>query len=529
MRPMSVVVLVAVAVSVVCPASGETGTGDTVTIMAYNVENLFDLVHDGTEYDSYIPGNANWTAETQARKIENLAAVIAAADADVLVLSEVENERVVQELRRALSRRGRRYPHLVVGDRTRGISTCEAVLSRPALADPRSHGIPLPKGRRTRDMLEVDVRIGAYPLKIFAVHWPSKMHPESCRIAAARVLKTRLDELPPGTDYVIAGDFNCNYNEAETAFTTGLDDTEGYTGINHVLHTVDSPPRGFLDFVTDEEIAAAGTVAGRHYNPWLEMPEERRCSYRYRGRNNTLDHILLPRSMFDERGLSYVDNSFAVFRWEGRLLYNGDPYRWQTRRTKAGAIHMGAGYSDHLPIMVQVVRGAFSYAAQRTRFDPVHTGTSVPNDVVGFETGVEGWVGLSNKARVARDTVMPSTGAYCLRIEGKSAKGASVAHTKLPVRHEGTVGTARAFAFDLRGRGKVAFRVRGDEGKWICYSGDKARATGRVSYGEIDLPEWKSITLPLSSAVEWREVVELELRVAGGVPFQVWIDNVRMR
>ena len=171
-------------------------------------------------------------------------------------------------------------------------------------------------------------------LTVFACHWPSKTHKESNRLANAKLLAERLASLPKGRDYVVAGDFNEDYDECETFRTTGLDDTRGVTGLNNVLGTVSSAPGKFVVYRRKIDVASSTGIA--LFDPWLELPEARRLTTVYKGRPETPDHILLPPSMFDTTGISYVDNSFAPFTWNGRLTKDGAPFRWQMRFTKSG-------------------------------------------------------------------------------------------------------------------------------------------------------------------------------------------------
>jgi endonuclease/exonuclease/phosphatase family metal-dependent hydrolase len=333
--------------------TGVNGSADTVVCLCYNVENLFDLVDDGTEYPEYRPGQCNWGHETFTRKLENISSVIAAAAADIVVLCEIENLRALSQLRRSLSRKRKSYKYYAIGDRPNRTATCTAVLSRLPIVGQRSHAIPKLGESFTRNLLEADVKMGACTLKVFAVHWPSKRNPESHRVAAAEVLRKRLEELPPGTDYVLAGDFNADLNECEAFEGRKLDDTQGRTGLNHVLRTVSSAPGERPDYIDETELVKASD-GSCHYDLWFELRAPYRFSYVHRKKRLTLDHILLPAALYDGRGAEYVDNSFDVFRWNGRLLYDGKPYRWRMQWTRRGKRHVGEGYSDHLPLLVKL-------------------------------------------------------------------------------------------------------------------------------------------------------------------------------
>jgi len=331
---------------------------DTVVCMSYNVENLFDLVDNGNEYPEFRPGRCNWTQETFARKVGNIAAAIAAANPDVLVLCEVENRSALLQLRAALSRMHRKYPYVAFGDTPNPTSTSPALLSRLPIIAERTHGIRKLEEFYTRNILETDIAMGPCTLKVFATHWPSKHNPESHRLAVAEVLRQRLAQLPPNADYLVAGDFNTDFDECETIGRKKYNDTGGKTGLNHVLRTVVSTPGAAVRYVS-EAMLAANPDSLYLYDLWLELPPYKRLSYVQRKASSTLDHILIPASLYDSDGVSYVDNSFCVFRWSGRLLYDGKPWRWQMRYDKRGKRHVGEGYSDHLPLVVKLRLGPF--------------------------------------------------------------------------------------------------------------------------------------------------------------------------
>jgi len=71
--------------------------GTEVKIATYNVENLFDMNDDGTEYEQYIPNTSwGWTEEMHRIKLRNTAQVIKDMGADVIGLQEIESETVLK-------------------------------------------------------------------------------------------------------------------------------------------------------------------------------------------------------------------------------------------------------------------------------------------------------------------------------------------------------------------------------------------------------------------------------------------------
>lgn len=315
----------------------------------YNVENLFDLSHDGTEYPAYVPGDRyGWDGDMLAIKAENLSRVIADLNAQVLALQEVESIAALEYLQAVLREKGLDYPWAAVTETDDTAVRC-ALLSAYPIVESRDIVVP---DRMNRNILKATVEIDGIPLVLFVNHWRSRSAPESQRKRSAKALYNAVSELPPGTDYILLGDFNTNYNEFETITENArLNDTGGRTGINHVLNTI-----------YDGELVDADTLVRvdekrLHYNLWLDVAEERRWSYLFFGRKRTLDHILLPAALYGESGIAYVDDSFDTFD-PHYLFKDGRIFRWQ-REDKGRGRHLGKGYSDHLPVYACFTTGGF--------------------------------------------------------------------------------------------------------------------------------------------------------------------------
>ena len=80
-----------------------------VKVATYNVENLFDAVYQGSEYEVYIPGKHNWNKRMVEIKLNHTAEVICDLNADILGLQEVENDIIFQQLISRLDRVGCSY------------------------------------------------------------------------------------------------------------------------------------------------------------------------------------------------------------------------------------------------------------------------------------------------------------------------------------------------------------------------------------------------------------------------------------
>lgn len=341
------------------------------TVVAYNVENLFDL--DGVAaYEDYQP--ARYTPAHALTKLRNTARVIAQFEGgrgpDILLLSELEIDRTPGRtapdydallaryaggqldawlgprfdrevadlpaealLLLALADAGVTGYRVVVGDNVtadgseRSQEIRCAVLTRFPVVAARSHPT-----RNARAILEVQVEVEGARLYLFANHWKSGAsdpETEPIRAANARTLRTRLDEIlrdDPQADIIIGGDLNSQYNQKvryPQMKVTGINDVLGSQGDELAVRQPERPL----------------------YNLWFELPPEQRGSDTYRGEWGTLMHLIISRGLYDYHGVQYVDNSFTVARFPGlNAEANGLPLRW----TFDGAA--GAGCSDHFPV-----------------------------------------------------------------------------------------------------------------------------------------------------------------------------------
>ena len=310
-------------------------------VASYNVENLFDLKYDGSEYKEYIPnGKFGWNKKIYLKKLNNTAKVLKDLNADIVALEEIESKTALKSLQKILKLKGLNYPYIAMADSKKS-SVKVSLLSRFKIT--KKAELKVAYGVGYRNILEAHIDIKGNELIIFVNHWRSKRAKESERIKYAKALKRRLDELKPDTDFIVLGDFNSNYNEFETFKNEKrLNNTKGKTGINHILKTI---TRG--EFVT-KQMLLNNQNCKCLYNLWLEVEPRYRWSHNFKGDKGTLDNILLPPSLFDNSGISYIDNSFG--RLEKKYLFKGGNqlFRWQ--RKNGWGKHIGIGYSDHLPI-----------------------------------------------------------------------------------------------------------------------------------------------------------------------------------
>lgn len=311
---------------------------NTFTLGSYNVENLFDLKEDGDEYSEFIPNtNANWNEKTFNVKLNNLLKVINELDVDIIALQEIENEELMKLLLEKLPQY-KFYSFVKYPDSSVGIG----FLSKIKIVKNESIDVKF-KTKVFRPILETTFIYENIEFKVFNNHWPSKSSSESYRIKYAKNLQEKVSLLPKDYDYILIGDFNSDYNEMQTFRTNHkLNNTQGITGINQILNTVIDEK-----YITKEDLSDNDKKV--HYNLWLEIPLNERFSSKFRQGNTTPDNILISPALFDRKKLSYIPNSFTVFK-PSYLFENNMVKRWQIDEENQIKIHKGEGYSDHLPI-----------------------------------------------------------------------------------------------------------------------------------------------------------------------------------
>lgn len=350
----AVVVVIALLFSFNSEAKNIDGNVSSFTVASYNLENLFDMVPNGTEYPEYIPNFRGWDERAHATKLANSAKVIKDMGADIMALQEVENENALKELLAELKKNGVNYPYYVV-TKNEKTAVQNAIISKFKIVSHKE--IELPKQYRDRPILKAIVKIGANELVVYANHWKAKTGPESKRVEYANALLADIAGLAPDTDFVLLGDFNSNYNEMETFVNDKkLNDTNGLTGINHIIKTAKSTPNSKPE-MADKVDVMANAKSGYMYNLWLELPKYERVSEWFAKDKNTPDNIIVPRAVFDKKGISYEDGSFKVFA-PSYLLKNGRAFRWESSG-KSKKFSVPQGYSDHLPIIAKFRIGPF--------------------------------------------------------------------------------------------------------------------------------------------------------------------------
>jgi len=221
-----------------------------VTVMTFNVQNLFDNVDDpGKDDKAYLPIDAkqsgihiseckkieveswrdeclnlDWSDEAIEHKLSVLATTIkqvgGGRGTDIIALQEVENASILERLRNEYLVDSGYLPGILVeGTDVRGVDV--AFLSRlPILGEPKLHPLVLEafpdRLGDTRGVLEATFELPDGSLLTgYSVHFPAPFHPTEMRVLAYQHLNAIRNELPANRNIFAAGDFNTTSSEDE--------------------------------------------------------------------------------------------------------------------------------------------------------------------------------------------------------------------------------------------------------------------------------------------------------------------------
>lgn len=334
---------------------------DVISVMSYNVENLFDTKHDiGKEDYTYLPLSVkraskkiraycrsinnfyyrkqcfelNWDENVLNKKLDNIAKVIKGYNRgygpDVVFLQEVENEAVLRRLKR---KTGHKFHLLVEGPDKRGIDT--AILSDFPFQESVKYfdlDIKASNGKSvvTRGLLKATIKVKNRKITLLNAHFPSQAAPDDFRNQAAKKIREiveRLDE----RNVILAGDFNTNENDAPH-------------GLNDWLLNYDFTPTFYDSFEMSPYTPGELDAPGTHY---------------YDGKWSFLDRILVW-SAYDlnvsKRRFRPYWSTFEVIAkpWMSQPVKRNSWYAGDKLTPKRFNPETGEGVSDHFPIVLKI-------------------------------------------------------------------------------------------------------------------------------------------------------------------------------
>ena len=320
------------------------------TVALWNVQTLFDGREEGTEFRDFREA-AGWTQEKYAARITAISQAITQMTPSgtkppaLIGFNEVENLKVLDDLAWGLAKYGYNWTAFsAIPGAPFGIG----FVSRYPITDVRAHSITIEKGTAPRPLLEVRVEPQGKPIVFLLSHWKSKLGDETeiLRRASARVVQRRLKELKESeaeTPVIVMGDLNENHDEF---FRRGERDLRLYSLLPDDPYVselaLQLPAREWDFLVLSAEKPPLSLVEGipALYSPWGN--EKHGGTYFFRGRWESIDHILLSRGFFSGTGWTFIDAQ--VLNHEPFITSSGTPNRYIT--------NSGRGLSDHLPLIV---------------------------------------------------------------------------------------------------------------------------------------------------------------------------------
>lgn len=313
----------------------------------YNLENLFDTIHDDGKNDyEYLPNGAmKWSAMKYVAKLKNMANVLSEMGTDklpnigasVIGVSEVENARVLTDLvnQPPLKERGMQFVHIEGPDR-RGVDC--ALLYNPRFFTPEKSFLqpyvyePKDSTNRTRGFLTIQGKMAGDDVTFIVCHWPSRFATSYYRERAGmqvRQLKDSILAANPSMKVMVMGDMNDDPMDKSMAEALGA--------------------KRDMKKVRETEM----------FNPWWNvLVKEGRGTLMYDGKWNLFDQIVMSSNLLNPNGekdystLKYFKNEIFMRNY---LFQTEGKYKGNTKRTHAGGVWLD-GYSDHLPVVVYLLK-----------------------------------------------------------------------------------------------------------------------------------------------------------------------------
>lgn len=312
---------------------------DSIKVVSYNVENLFDCIDDSLTNDAeYLPGNIRgWSYERYKTKINHISRVICNTGGwnppAIIGLCEVESDKCLRDLTRysGLKNLGYKYVHFESPD-MRGVdvamlyqpSSYRIISSKPIKVQLTGTGTG-----KTRDILYCKgILTNKDTLHIFVCHFPSRLggelESEYKRNEAAGLLKTHTDSILKAehkANILIMGDFNdypTNESILETLAAHSPDKERSNTGLYNMAAPLHKKGKG-----THKDNGEWGMLDQIIVSGNLLLGEKLRCG----------NAVVYEADFLLEKDKNYL--GLKPFR-----TYNGMQYQ--------------DGYSDHLPVYIDL-------------------------------------------------------------------------------------------------------------------------------------------------------------------------------
>jgi predicted extracellular nuclease len=319
----------------------QTKEKDTLFIATWNLENLFDTVHDpGKKDEEFTPESIKeWTPQRLNVKLHNLASIIKMMNngkgPDILGVTEVEHRALLDSMiAKYLPDKNYDVAYMESPD-NRGIDNGIIYNSKKLkLINVIGDTVRLSANFPTRLILDANFEYGKDTIRVFENHWPSRIggaeRSQINRIEAAELLKSLVDRyysLNHSTDIVIMGDFNDMPGNISIKDTLGADST----------------------ICTPDENKSKHILFNLAYKDFSEGLG----TYKYRDEWDMLDQIIISKNMVEGKHIKYLCGSFEIFKPEIMITKSGK-YEGTPFPTYGGNHYLG-GYSDHFPVVAKFI------------------------------------------------------------------------------------------------------------------------------------------------------------------------------
>lgn len=311
-----------------------------ITVVFYNVENLFDTVDEpGKADEEFMPdGSKQWNKERYEKKLNDIAKVLSSISnhdlPEMIGLCEVENRKVLEDLveNNLLKKGGYKIVHYESPD-TRGIDN--AFIYRPdefkvSFSQPIPVSFEGEPDFYTRDILYIKGKTKkSEEMHVFINHWPSRIggqdETEYARLQVAHRLRDKIDSIQlqsPSAKIIVMGDMNDEPSNLSLSYVLGAGKPEsGKNGLVNLMYPI-----------YDQNLG----------------------SYVYQGEWNMLDNIIVSSNLLDDEGFKCVEKQGYVFHQEW-MEYKNQEGQISPNKTYGGANYYG-GVSDHFPVYINLKR-----------------------------------------------------------------------------------------------------------------------------------------------------------------------------
>jgi len=315
---------------------------DSLRLMFYNVENLFDPFDDSLTIDEEFTaqGARHWTWNKFQNKLVKVYKTILSLGNPlppaIIGLCEIENRFVLNQLvyKTPFSKLDYRIVHEESPDR-RGIDV--ALLFDPSRVDLLSHEaievrFPFAPDSRTRDILYTQLKIFQHDtIHVFVNHWPSRwggqLATDPKRKYVADLLKKKTDSILkvlPKANIVIMGDFNDEPIDESLQINLNAGNIGDSTDLVNLM----------IPYANNKSIG----------------------SHKYQESWGTLDQIIVTKYLLLPSNSISIKNSSATIFNASFLLENDVKFMGHKPYRTFIGFKFNGGYSDHLPVFVDLCK-----------------------------------------------------------------------------------------------------------------------------------------------------------------------------